>query len=55
MIKVIRPNIKEQIDADLMLMQKVARLVAKLLKEAKRLRPIEVVNEYKKPCSMSLT
>jgi len=47
-IKVIRPNIKEQIDADLMLMQKVARLVAKLLKEAKRLRPIEVVNEYKK-------
>ena len=42
-IKVIRPNIKEQIDADLMLMQKVAKLVAKLLKEAKRLRPIEVV------------
>ncbi|WP_404341907.1 ubiquinone biosynthesis regulatory protein kinase UbiB [Pseudoalteromonas mariniglutinosa] len=47
-IKVIRPNIKEQIDADLALMEKVARIVAKLLKEAKRLRPIEVVKEYKK-------
>ena len=47
-IKVIRPNIKDQIDADLALMEKFAHVVAKLLSEAKRLRPVEVVKEYKK-------
>ncbi|MGO2012362.1 ubiquinone biosynthesis regulatory protein kinase UbiB [Pseudoalteromonas sp.] len=47
-IKVIRPNIKSQIDADLALMEKFAHIIAKLLSEAKRLRPVEVVKEYKK-------
>tara|TARA_Y100000588_G_scaffold126523_1_gene138661 strand:- start:13762 stop:15360 length:1599 start_codon:yes stop_codon:yes gene_type:complete len=47
-VKVIRPNIKKQIDADLALMQQCARVVAKLLKEGRRLRPVEVVKEYKK-------
>lgn len=47
-IKVIRPNIHQQINADLALMDKLARVLAKVLREAKRLRPVEVVKEYKK-------
>ncbi len=47
-IKVIRPNIRRQIDADLALMQQLARIMARILSEAKRLRPVEVVREYKK-------
>lgn len=47
-IKVIRPDIREQIDADLALMEQFAKVVAKLINEAKRLRPVEVVKEYKK-------
>ena len=47
-IKVIRPNIHEQINADLALMEKLAKILAKVLNEAKRLRPVEVVKEYKK-------
>lgn len=47
-IKVIRPDIHAQIEADLALMQRLARIVAKLVKEAKRLRPVEVVKEYQK-------
>ncbi|WP_462156731.1 ubiquinone biosynthesis regulatory protein kinase UbiB [Pseudoalteromonas sp. GB56] len=47
-VKVIRPNIKKQIDADLTLMQQCAKVVAKLLREGRRLRPVEVVKEYKK-------
>ncbi|WP_105189478.1 ubiquinone biosynthesis regulatory protein kinase UbiB [Pseudoalteromonas sp. T1lg48] len=47
-VKVIRPDIKKQIDADLTLMQQCAKVVAKLLREGRRLRPVEVVKEYKK-------
>ncbi|MBQ4834489.1 ubiquinone biosynthesis regulatory protein kinase UbiB [Pseudoalteromonas sp. MMG010] len=47
-IKVIRPDIKEKIDADLALMEKLAKVINKAQKEAKRLRPVEVVQEYKK-------
>uniref|UniRef100_UPI0034E9670C AarF/UbiB family protein n=2 Tax=Bacteria TaxID=2 RepID=UPI0034E9670C len=47
-IKVIRPDIKVQIDADLALMEQFAKVIAKLVNEAKRLRPVEVVKEYKK-------
>ena len=47
-IKVIRPDIREQIDADLALMEQFSKVVAKLINEAKRLRPVEVVKEYKK-------
>ena len=47
-IKVIRPNIEQQINADLALMEKLAKVVDKLINEAKRLRPVEVVKEYKK-------
>lgn len=47
-IKVIRPHIHEQINADLALMEKLAKVLAKVHHESKRLRPVEVVKEYKK-------
>jgi ubiquinone biosynthesis protein len=47
-IKVIRPDIKPQILADLELMDALAALVARYLPDGKRLRPQEVVAEYRK-------
>ncbi|MEI5639929.1 MULTISPECIES: ubiquinone biosynthesis regulatory protein kinase UbiB [unclassified Pseudoalteromonas] len=47
-IKVIRPDIEKQIQADLSLMERFAKVVVNLLSEGKRLRPVEVVREYKK-------
>lgn len=45
-VKVIRPNIKKQIQADLSLMHMVANWAAKNLAESHRFRPVEVVQEY---------
>lgn len=47
-IKVIRPEIDTVIDADLRLMQALAHWVARLIPQSARLRPIEVVEEYRK-------
>ncbi|HEH9427331.1 TPA: ubiquinone biosynthesis regulatory protein kinase UbiB [Aeromonas sobria] len=47
-IKVIRPDIEPVIEADLRLMQALARLVARFAPQSARLRPIEVVEEYRK-------
>lgn len=47
-IKVIRPDIKKQIIADLELMDSIAILAARFLPDGKRLRPREVVSEYRK-------
>lgn len=47
-IKVIRPDIKPQILADLELMDALAALVARYLPDGKRLRAREVVAEYRK-------
>ena len=47
-IKVIRPDIRPQILADLELMDALADLVARYLPDGKRLRPKEVVAEYRK-------
>lgn len=47
-IKVIRPNIMATINADIELMVTLAVLVQKWLPDGKRLRPIEVVEEYRK-------
>ncbi|WP_421253791.1 ubiquinone biosynthesis regulatory protein kinase UbiB [Aeromonas jandaei] len=47
-IKVIRPEIEPVIDADLRLMRALARLVARFVPQSARLRPIEVVEEYRK-------
>lgn len=45
-IKVIRPNIKGQIKADLSLMHLAASWAEKSLSESQRFRPVEVVQEY---------
>ncbi|RJE71275.1 ubiquinone biosynthesis regulatory protein kinase UbiB [Pseudoalteromonas sp. MSK9-3] len=47
-IKVIRPNIAQQIEADLALMARFASILVKIESQSRRLRPIEVVKEYKK-------
>lgn len=47
-IKVIRPDILPVIQADLRLMYRVARLVARFLPDARRLKPVEVIREYEK-------
>ena len=46
-LKVIRPDIRPVIDADLRLLEALARLVAWLIPH-NRLRPLEVVQEYRK-------
>lgn len=48
-IKVIRPNIYDVIEADVSLMRSMATLVTRLVPErSRRFRPIEVVEEYRK-------
>lgn len=47
-IKVIRPGIENTIKADIALMQTVAELLQAILPDGKRLKPIEVVEEYRK-------
>jgi len=47
-IKVTRPDIEKTITADIQLMKWLAALVQRFVKEAKRLRPVEVINEYEK-------
>lgn len=45
-VKVIRPNIKKQILADISLMQMVAQWADKHVADSHRFRPVEVVKEY---------
>lgn len=47
-IKVIRPDIRKAIDADLELMDTLAQVLAKHLPDGRRLKPREVVKEYRK-------
>ncbi|PCI61998.1 MAG: ubiquinone biosynthesis regulatory protein kinase UbiB [Gammaproteobacteria bacterium] len=47
-IKVLRPNIREIILADIKVMSLFAGIVARWLPDGKRLRPVEVVEEYRK-------
>ncbi len=47
-IKVLRPNIARTIKADVKVMAQMATMVAKLLPDGKRLRPREVVEEYRR-------
>lgn len=47
-IKVIRPDVRQQIVADLALMDTLADIARRVLPDGKRLRPREVVQEYKK-------
>ena len=47
-VKVLRPNIDKVIHQDVELMYLLANLVQRYWKEARRLRPVEVVAEYEK-------
>lgn len=47
-IKILRPNIGQTILADLKVMSRFARIAARWLPDGKRLRPTEVVAEYRK-------
>lgn len=47
-IKVIRPDIRRTIDADLELMETLAMVMAHHLPDGRRLKPKEVVREYRK-------
>lgn len=47
-VKVVRPNIEKTIQRDVDLMFILARLAQKYWPEGKRLRPVEVVEEYEK-------
>lgn len=47
-IKVTRPNIIKTIAADIQLMKWLASLMQRFVKDAQRLRPVEVINEYEK-------
>lgn len=47
-IKVLRPDIKATIEADVALLISFAKLVQKWLPDGRRLRPVEVVKEYKR-------
>ncbi len=46
-VKVVRPDIEPIIRQDLSLMFTLARLVARYLPDGRRLRPVEVVSDYK--------
>jgi ubiquinone biosynthesis protein len=47
-VKVLRPNVKHTIDADIRLMRLLASIAQKALPDGDRLRPVEVVDEYEK-------
>ena len=47
-LKVIRPDIRPVIEADIRLMYRMARLVEQHIPEARRLKPVEVIEEYEK-------
>ncbi len=46
-VKVVRPDIEPVIRQDLSLMFTLARLIEKYLPDGRRLRPVEVVNDYR--------
>lgn len=47
-LKVIRPNIEKSIRSDVKLMYRLAAWIPRLSSEGRRLRPVEVVQEYEK-------
>ncbi len=47
-VKVLRPDIRKTIDADMELLFTLAKMLQRWLPDGKRLRPVEVVREYQK-------
>ncbi|RLV61359.1 ubiquinone biosynthesis regulatory protein kinase UbiB [Parashewanella curva] len=46
-LKVLRPNIEQQIQADITLMEQVSHTIEKLLGNSRRFRPADVIADYK--------
>jgi len=46
-IKLVRPNLEKVIEQDLQLLLVVARLIEKFSQDGKRLRPVEIVEDYR--------
>jgi len=46
-VKVIRPGIADTIEQDVKLLRLIARLMARVLKDGKRLKPVEIVDDYR--------
>ena len=47
-VKVLRPNIEKIIERDVSLLNTIAKLAQRYSKEARRLRPVEVADEFRK-------
>ena len=47
-VKVLRPNVHTVIAQDLKIIKRLARLVGRLLPDARRLRPVEVARDYER-------
>ncbi len=47
-LKVIRPDIRPVIEADISLMHRMAKLLVRYVPESRRLKPVEVIKEYQK-------
>ncbi|MCK6370783.1 MAG: ubiquinone biosynthesis regulatory protein kinase UbiB [Gammaproteobacteria bacterium] len=47
-VKILRPQVREQVERDLEVLYALARLVGRFWKESWRLRPVELVAEYEK-------
>ncbi len=47
-VKILRPNVRQQVDQDLAVLYAFARLAERWWRESRRLRPVELVAEYEK-------
>jgi ubiquinone biosynthesis protein len=53
-VKILRPGVHQQIDRDIEVLYAIARLADRYWPDARRLRPVEVVEEYEKTCQWEL-
>ncbi len=53
-VKVLRPGVRRQIQRDIEVLYAIARLADRYWPEARRLRPVEVIQEYDKTCEAEL-
>lgn len=53
-VKVLRPGVRRQIKRDIEVLYAVARLAHRYWPEARRLRPVDIIEEYEKTCEAEL-
>jgi ubiquinone biosynthesis protein len=53
-VKILRPGVGAQVERDLEVLYAIARLADRYWPEARRLRPVEVIEEYEKTCQWEL-